>query len=137
VIDALVSGKLFGKPTCKSGQSGKHFVVAKVRAAISGDEAIFINVIAFTNTAKDALLELDDGDSLAIAGTLTPKVWTDKHGEARPALDLVASAVLTSYHVTRKRAVMQNNAQPAAKAAPKRTAEPVTAALPDDRLDDL
>jgi single-stranded DNA-binding protein len=50
-----------------------------------------------------ALLALGDGDSVALAGSLTPKVWTDREGNSRPALDLVAHQVLTAYHVTRKR----------------------------------
>jgi len=37
-----------------------------------------------------------------LAGALTPKVWTDKQGNTRPALDMVATQVLTSYHAARK-----------------------------------
>jgi len=55
-----------------------------------------------------ALLALDDGDSISLAGTLTPKVWEDKNGATRPALDMVAHAVLTAYHVTRKRKAVQS-----------------------------
>jgi hypothetical protein len=42
-----------------------------------------------------------------LSGALTPKVWTDREGNARPALDLVAHAVLSPYHVTRKRNAVQ------------------------------
>jgi single-stranded DNA-binding protein len=66
-----------------------------------------VNVIAFSDGAKAALLALDDGDSVALAGTLTPKVWTDRNGDAKPALDMVAHAVTTAYHVKRKRAAVQ------------------------------
>ncbi|MCA8094421.1 single-stranded DNA-binding protein [Burkholderia anthina] len=103
MIDGLVSGKLFGVATTRTGQSGKAFVTCKVRAAVDGGETLFVNVISFSTTAGDALLALADGDSVAMAGTLTPKVWVDKHGDARPALDMVAHAVLTAYHVKRKR----------------------------------
>jgi hypothetical protein len=41
---------------------------------------------------------------------LTPKVWTDKNGEARPCLDFVAHAVLTAYHVIRKRQAVRDEA---------------------------
>ncbi|WP_261546069.1 single-stranded DNA-binding protein [Burkholderia multivorans] len=108
MIDGLVSGKLYGPAAERTGQSGKTFVTAKVRAAAGDGEALFVNVIAFDDKAKDALLALDDGDSVSLAGSLTPKVWTDKHGDARPALDMVAHAVLTAYHVKRKRAAMQS-----------------------------
>ncbi|CAG4911615.1 single-stranded DNA-binding protein [Paraburkholderia saeva] len=103
MIDGLIGGKVYGKPAERTGQSGKVFVTAKVRAASGDGESLFVNVIAFDDTAKAALLGLDDGDSVALAGTLTPKVWTDKNGEARPALDMVAHCVLTAYHVQRKR----------------------------------
>jgi hypothetical protein len=70
-------------------------------------ESLFVNVIACDDTAKTALLALDDGDSVALTGALTPKVWADKNGEARPALDMVAHCVLTAYHVRRKRKAIQ------------------------------
>jgi single-stranded DNA-binding protein len=107
MIDGLVSGKLYGKASSRTGQSGNMFVTAKVRAAVGDGESLFVNVIAFDDKAKAELLALDDGDSVALAGTLTPKVWTDKHGDAKPALDMVAHAVLTAYHVQRKRRAVQ------------------------------
>ena len=102
MIEALVSGKLHGQPAQKISKTGKPFVVAKVRAH-AGDSDVFVNVIAFSQAACEALLALDDGDAVALAGSLTPKAWTDREGVARPALDLVASQVLSAYHVTRKR----------------------------------
>lgn len=110
MIDGLVSGKLYGTAQNRTGQSGKAFVTAKVRAATGEGESLFVNVIAFDDKAKAALLALDDGDSVALAGTLTPKVWTDKHRDAKPALDMVAHAVLTAYHVKRKRQAMTQQA---------------------------
>ncbi|MFW2397400.1 single-stranded DNA-binding protein [Burkholderia pseudomallei] len=109
MIDGLVSGKLYGKPAERTSASGRPFVTAKVRAAVSDGETLFVNVIAFSDDAKAALLGLDDGDSAALAGTLTPKVWIDRNGDAKPALDMVAHAVLTAYHVKRKRAALQGS----------------------------
>jgi single-stranded DNA-binding protein len=109
MIDGLIAGKLYGTATSRTGQSGKTFVTAKVRAAAGDGESLFVNVIAFDDKAKDALLALDDGDSVSLAGTLTPKVWTDKQGVTKPVLDMVAHAVLTAYHVKRKRAAVQRD----------------------------
>ena len=106
MIEALISGKLHGQPAQKIAKTGKPFVVAKVRAH-AGDADVFVNVIAFSQTACEALLALADGDAVALAGNLTPKAWTDREGVARPALDLVASQVLTAYHVTRKRKAIE------------------------------
>lgn len=107
MIDGLVAGKLYGTAASRIGSSGKTFVTAKVRAAAGDGEAIFVNVIAFDDAAKSALLALGDGDSVSLAGSLTPKVWTDRNGDAKPALDMVAHAVLTAYHVQRKGKTMQ------------------------------
>jgi single-stranded DNA-binding protein len=105
MIDGLVSGRLYGTSTSRTG--------AKVRATAGDGEALFVNVIAFDDTAKSALLALGDGDSVALAGTLTPKAWVDRAGEAKPALDLVAHAVLSAYDVKRRRATVQATRQPA------------------------
>ena len=106
MIDALIAGRLYGRPAERTTSSGKSFATAKVRVSTRDGDALFVHVIAFAESAVSALLALSDGDSIALAGELTPKVWTDKNGEARPALDLLAHSVLTEYHVTRKRQAM-------------------------------
>ena len=103
MIDGLIGGKLYGKPTQRVGQSGKAFVTAKVRTPTANGETLFVNVIAFSESVGASLLALDDGDSVSISGALTPKAWTDRSGEVKPSLDMVAHALLTTYHVTRKR----------------------------------
>lgn len=109
MIDALIAGKLFGQPTERTGKSGKSFAVAKVRAAAGDGESLFVNVICFDEAPCAALMALRDGDSVALSGSLTPKVWTDREGNTRPALDLVAHQVLTAYNVTKKRAAVQQS----------------------------
>jgi single-stranded DNA-binding protein len=123
MIDSLIAGRLRGKPMEHTSRAGKPFATAKVRVALSNGEAVFVSVIAFSEAVVTTLLALGDGDSVALSGELTPKVWTDKDGTARPALDLVAHQALTEYHVGRKRKAMQ----------PARREEPPPA---DDPLDD-
>jgi single-stranded DNA-binding protein len=106
MIEALISGKLQGQPSEKMAKTGKPFVTAKVRVH-AGDSDVFVNVIAFSEAACAALLALDSGDAVSLAGSLTPKSWTDREGVVRPALDLVASQVLTAYHVARKRKAVE------------------------------
>jgi hypothetical protein len=104
MIDALVAGRLYGKATEREAKNGSPFAVCKIRVATAGgDGCMFVSVITFSPSAISALLALTDGDSVALAGELTPKCWIDKNGEARPALDLVAHAAVTAYHVARKR----------------------------------
>ncbi len=111
MIDGLIAGKLYGTPTEKTAKTGKPFATAKVRAAAGDGESLFVNVIAFDAGACSALLALGDGDSVALSGALTPKVWSDREGNTKPALDMVAHAVLTAYHVTRKRKAVTERPQ--------------------------
>lgn len=117
MIDGLIAGKLYGQPAERTSKTGKPFALAKVRAAAGDGESLFVNVIAFDDAPVAALLGLGDGDSVALAGSLTPKVWTDKEGNTRPSLDMVAAQVLTAYHVKRKRAAM-DTAKPAPMGEP-------------------
>jgi single-stranded DNA-binding protein len=110
MIDGLVSGRLYGTAQVRTGQHGTHFVTCRVRASAGDGESLFVNVIAFDDNVKDALQALDDGDSVSLAGALTPKTWTDKQGNAKPALDMVVHAVLTAYHVQRKRRAVRGEA---------------------------
>lgn len=119
MIDGLIGGRLYGLPVQRKGSTGKHYVTAKVRAAAGDGEALFVNVITFSDKVGAALLALDDGDSVSLSGALTPKAWMPPNGEPRPVLDMVAHAVTTSYHVTRKRQVVAEQKQ-AAKAGKSR-----------------
>ena len=86
MIDGLIGGKLHGKAARRVGQSGKAFVTAKVRTPTTAGDSLFVNVITFSESVGDALLALDDGDSVTLSGALTPKVWTPQNGEPRPVL---------------------------------------------------
>lgn len=106
MIEALIAGKLYGQPERRTSRSGKPFVAAKVRVP-SGDDSIFVGVVTFSDSAQAALLALDDGEAVALAGTLSARTWVDRNGNARPALDLIANQLLTVHHAKRKREAMQ------------------------------
>ena len=95
MIDGLVAGRLMGDVSRRVDKSGRTFVVARVLARNRADEEFIVNVIAFDAAPCADLLALADGDAIALAGALTPKVWTDKQGIARPSLDLIAQRVLS------------------------------------------
>jgi single-stranded DNA-binding protein len=117
MIDALISGRMFGAAVTKTAKNGSEFATCKIRVACGDDQSVFVSVITFSQTVVKALSALSDGDSVALSGALTPKVWTDQRGEARPALDLMAHAVMTPYHVKRKRDAMTPDAKPRSDAA--------------------
>ena len=107
MIDALISGRVYGQPTRRVGKSGKPFVTAKMRAPTRNNESVFVNCVAFGDHVMAGLLALADGAGVAIAGELTADTWTDKEGKARAGLNLVASELLTTFHVNRRRKAMQ------------------------------
>jgi len=106
MIEALISGKLHGKPERRMSKSGNPFVTAKVRVP-TGDDAAFVAVVAFADTVQSMLLALDESEAVSLAGTLTADAWTDRDGKARPSLSLVANTVLTVHHAKRKREAAQ------------------------------
>lgn len=103
MIDGLITGKLLGSPERRTDKNAKSFVVAKVLATAGDGENTIVNVIAFDGDTGQTLLDLQDGDSLALTGALTPRVWTDKQGSVRPSLDLVAHRVLSTRDVQLER----------------------------------
>jgi hypothetical protein len=97
MIDGLVSGRLSGVAEMREGKNATQFAVAKVRAESGDGQTVIVNVIAFASAVCDDLMALEDGEAVSLAGSLSPKVWSDKQGNTKPALDMVASRVLSVY----------------------------------------
>jgi hypothetical protein len=104
-IDALVTGTLHKAPTQRTASNGNSYTLATVRASTRDPEVtMFVSVIAFDPAAAAALAALGPGDPVSLAGELTPKVYIPKDGgPPRPSLDMLVHAVLTPYHVQRRR----------------------------------
>ncbi len=100
MIDGLIAGRLMGDASQRLDKVGRQYTVARVLARNKADEEFIVNVIAFDAAPCQALRALADGDALSLAGALTPKVWTDKAGIARPSLDLVAVRVMAVHEAT-------------------------------------
>ena len=94
MIEGLIAGHIWGDPEKRVGKNNSIFVVAKVRAQGTQPELVIVNVIAFDNAVSKALLELRDGDAVSLSGSLLPKVWIDKQGVSRAALDMIAGRVM-------------------------------------------
>jgi single-stranded DNA-binding protein len=107
MIDAIISGKLVGRPVSRVASNGNGYVTAKVRAATDSGESVYVNVIAFAATAVASLLALSDGDPLAISAELSLRTWTDKDGAVKPSLSAKAHQVISPYNVQRRRKAVQ------------------------------
>ena len=112
MIDGLISGKLHGTALERTGKSGKRFTTAKLKATTHEGETIFVNALAFNDAAQAALLALGDGDAVAVSGSIKPTSWTDKDGNTRTGLDVIAGQVLTSYHVDKRRRAVTRQEHP-------------------------
>ena len=102
MIDGLIAGRIYGDPQNREDANGKFYSVGKVKAATSGGESLLVSVIVFGDAAQQ-FLALSDGDTVALAGSLSPKVWTDKEGQQRPGLDMQVHQVLSMYQLQKKR----------------------------------
>jgi len=107
MIDALITGRLAADPKSGTSRTGNAYATARVLVPMNAEDRFSVSVIAFESRAIDSLLGMASGDAIALAGELTPKVWTDKDGKGRPSAHMNAHAVLTPYHVSRKRKAMQ------------------------------
>ena len=105
MIDALVTGKLIKAPESRTTKTGKPMATARMRVPTSNPaETLFASVVAFDPEAVAALLALGAGDAVSVAGPLKVGTWTDKEGNARPSLDLLADRVLSVYAIRKQRA---------------------------------
>ena len=133
-IEALLVGRLHEPARERTAAaSGRRFVTCKVRVPAGDGPDLFINAACFDPTACAALLALGAGDSVALGGTLKPGAWTDREGNPRPSVDLVANVVMTVYDLKRRRAAVQSAAQPEPSAPPAASRQP---ALETDFEDD-
>lgn len=126
-IDALVSGTLWKKPEARRTSAGKPFATASVRAAAGDGEVLFVSVVAFSDSAQRTLLAMDDGDSVSLAGSLKIGTYEARDGSVKPNVSIVASKVLTAYHVQRKRKTVAE--VPASERRPRQSD------LPEGELD--
>jgi hypothetical protein len=106
MIDGLIAGRLMGDASRRVDKMGRSYIVARVLARNNADEEFIVNVIAFDEAPCAALKALNDGEALTLSGALTPKVWTDKQGNARPSLDMIAAQVMTAYHAGARQVAM-------------------------------
>ena len=78
MIDGLIAGKVYGQPQSKNDANGKPYAFGKVRTATASGDSLFVSVIVFGDAVRP-FRALGDGDSVALAGSRSPKAWAS-HG---------------------------------------------------------
>ncbi|WP_233862967.1 single-stranded DNA-binding protein [Paraburkholderia adhaesiva] len=142
MIDALLGGTLAKDPEARTTKTGNAYALATLRVPAGGDTVLFARVMAFDAHVRDELLALAKGDAVSVSGPLELGVWKANDGETRPSVSVVAHAVVSPYHVKRKRSEVQNAQQGAAQRRAERangsrtTSSRSAAPVPDDDLND-
>lgn len=108
MISALVEGILVEKPQVKEARNGSTFGTCRVKVVQQGGEPVYVRAITFSASAVAALVELEVGDAVSMAGELKAGVWVPKGGMPRPNLDLTVHRVQSAYDVKRKREAAQD-----------------------------
>lgn len=107
-LDVLCTGRLVKPAETRQAKSGSTYAVAQLSVAIEGDEAgVLCSLIAFRDTAVEALLVLGPGDAVSVAGRARVTTWTGRDGEAKAGLSIVVEQVMSVYAVRRKREAVQ------------------------------
>ena len=109
-IDALLNGKLMNQPTQRTSKNGNPFTTCRIRVAGAGageSDSLLVNCIAFAEPAQAALMSLDVGEAIAVAGALKVGVWQANDGATKPSLDVTVSRVLTPYAIAKRRKAAQ------------------------------
>jgi single-stranded DNA-binding protein len=130
-ITALITGKLIADPERRTGQSGKAYALAKI-AAHDGDADSLVSVMAF-GSAAEQLAAMSKGDTVAVNGRAKVNTWAGRDGETKAGLSVTADAVLSAYHLKRKRQAVTEAAD---RSQPQQQATaPEMGAGPDPWLD--
>ncbi len=91
----LISGMMFRDPETRVAKSGRPFVAATMKVSDSGGEVSWWRVVAFNEAARDELMRLSDGESLAVQGKLGVTTY-QKANETRLSFSVVADHVLAA-----------------------------------------
>ncbi len=109
-ITALVTGRLIAAPERRTGNSGKPYTLAKLSAATEGEDSL-VSLIAFGSVAEE-LAALGKGDTVAINGRAKVNAWTGKDGSPQAGLSVTADAILSAYHLRKRRAAVAGDPEP-------------------------
>jgi single-stranded DNA-binding protein len=89
---AMIAGKLHGEPVTRQTRTGGQFIAFKLRVA-NGNTVEWWSITAFSQTAREELDGLGEGDAISAVGALGVETY-EKNGETRIALRLTADRIL-------------------------------------------
>lgn len=70
---------------------------ARMQAAAVDGEGVQLNVAAYVHEVREILLSLGDGATIVLHGRIMPTLCKDDAGTIKPALEMEATAVLSTH----------------------------------------
>lgn len=101
MIGAVVSGTLVADPVERTTREGKSFTTATLRVP-AGEDALFVGVAAFGETAAARLAQMSKGGTVAACGVLEVNAWTTKEGETRSGWRMTANEIMSVYQARKR-----------------------------------
>src|SRR5690348_10885159 len=97
MMQASCYGRLAADPKPISTKTGKPMTVATMAVDIGddGDAPLWVGVVAFGRVAED-LERHGKGDLLSVSGRVQRKNWTDREGNTRESLQVIADALVSA-----------------------------------------
>jgi len=89
-IECACIGRVAAAPELKTSAGGKPWASFNV-AVGQGDEAQWLRVVVFGDTAERLAGTLVKADRVYVEGALTMNTWRDREGEKRAGLNVAAS----------------------------------------------
>ena len=90
---AIIQGRLTKDPelrTTQSGTSVASFTVAWSEEYNGNEKKLFLNCVAWKNTAEMLAKFFSKGKEIVVEGTLGSRSWEDKDGNKREVIELTA-----------------------------------------------
>lgn len=88
-----IIGRLTADTELKTTNTGKSVVSFSVAVNKDKEHADFFDVVAWNKTAELVNRYFHKGDMIAIEGRLSSRVWEDRNGNKRTAVEIIASHV--------------------------------------------
>src|ERR1700730_4553939 len=93
MILGLITGTIFREVAQRTSKTGKAYAYATLRAK-DGDTAQFIRVTVFSESSQVDLLQLSEGDAVAVTSALKAELYTGNDGATKLSLSIVADKIL-------------------------------------------
>ena len=93
---AIIQGRLTKDPerrTTQSGTSVASFTVAWSEEYNGNEKKLFLNCVAWKNTAEMLAKFFSKGKEIVVEGTLGSRSWEDKDGNKREVIELTADRI--------------------------------------------